>query len=218
MKKLLNLISLSALILMIFSKAIFANDNEIRHVQEYQLSDQTKRNEKIKNQPLDDLEGCPILVKMGQWEYIDSINKSSDKKKIWTREQSWMYPDGIISEIGTGIKGDDFTYPKEILMIYVGPWKDIHLEYGLLWNKTKLDKKIRFTAFQKKNDAHKGYIYGSYEFMTPENQNIPEQPIKLAKNLPTPDFVTFCKVKWVAKHGYNGVFDTKAGKMIEAKE
>ena len=191
---------------------------EIKHMQDYYLSDQTERNESIKNQAFDDLRGCPILIKMGRWSYVESMKRSEKGKMIWERSQSWMYPSGMISETDAGINDEDHIRSKDSVLIYVGPWKDIHLEYGWPWNKTKIDRKIRRIASQKKNDVHEGYIYGSYEFMTPHNQNIPEQPITLAKNLPTPEFETFCKVKWVAKYGYNAVFDEKSGKIIEAKE
>ena len=191
---------------------------EISHMQNYYFTDQTGRNEKIKNQAVDDLKGCPILVNMERWEYVESMNRNSRGKKFWKRHQSWMYPNGMISEKSTGIMSEIYVPSNNEINIYVGPWKNIHLEYGRPWNRTKIDKKIRFTAIQKKNDVAKGYIYGSYEFMTSQNQNIPEQPITLVKDLPTPQFERLCEVKWIAKHGYNAVFDKKTGKIIEVKE
>lgn len=208
-------------------------------MQDYYFSDQTGRNEAIKNQAFDDLRGCPILIKMGRWRYVESMKRSEKGKMIWTRHQSWMYYNStMVSETSTGIDDEDFIYPKDAVFIYVGPWKDIHLEYGWPWSKTKLDKKIRFTAIQKKDDVRKGYIYGSYEFMTPHNKAIPEQPITLYKDLPTPEFETFCEVKWTARFGYNAIaeaksknpfsknylvptgriIDSETGEIIEAKE
>lgn len=194
-----------------------SSQREIKHMQEYLFKDQSTKNEFHKNQDFDDLTGCPILVDMNRWAYSESKMRGRKGKMRWGRHQSWRYPDGIISETGTGIDDENFVRPKESSLIYVGPWKHITLKKGLIWGD-KIDKKIRFIAMQKKNDVRKGYIYASYEFMTPYNQDILEQSITLAKDLPTPDFETFCEVKWVAKYGYNAIFDTKAGKIIEAKE
>ena len=194
---------------------------EISHMQDYYFTDQTGRNEKIKNQAVNDLTGCPILIRMEGWEFKTrkfKIAKILHTEQSWERPQSWMYPSGMVSETDAGIDDENFIRSKDTILIYVGPWKDIHLEYGWPWNRTKIDKKIRFTAIQKKNDVAKGYIYGSYEFMTPQNQDIPEQPITLAKDLPTPQFERLCEVKWIAKHGYNAVFDQKTAKILEANE
>lgn len=186
---------------------------EIKHMQDYYLSDQTERNESMKNQAFDDLRGCPILIDMSGWYYDTRWSKGT-----WMRDQSWMYSDRMVSEIGTGISNEDFINPPNVITIYTGPWKEVNLERGFLWNKVKFKKHIRFVARQKKNDVLKGYIYSGYEFLTENNQNIPEQPITLDKDLPSPAFETFCQVKWTAKYGYNAIYDQKTKKIIQAKE
>ncbi len=84
--------------------------------------------------------------------------------------------------------------------------------------KLKLVKKIRFTAIQKENDRNRGYIYASYEFMTPQNKDIKEKSLIVSQGDPAPVFKRLCEVKWVAKHGYNTIFDIKTGKLTEVKK
>ncbi len=103
---------------------------------EYHNKDQTERNEFHAKQAIDDLTGCPILIRMGKWEYETRWSSGS-----WIRSQSWMYPSGMMSEKDTGIKDQNYTYPKNTIFIYVGPWKNINLEYGPFWNKAKISKK-----------------------------------------------------------------------------
>jgi hypothetical protein len=193
------------------------NKKEMQHMVDYYISDQTPRNEFYAQKDFDDLTDCPVLIKMGRWEYSEIGQRSLKGKMIWTREQSWRYSTGMVNETGTSINYDEnYAYPKDAHIIYVGPWKDIHLEYGFFWNKIKIDKKIRFTAIQKRNDVNVGYLYASYEFMNDQNKLIPEQPIKLAKDLPAPDFERFCAVKWVAKYGYNAVAETKSNNQLSS--
>ena len=191
-------------------------ERDISHMQEYDFKDQTPKNEKIKNQAFGDLTGCMLLVDIRRWK----LGEYKWGKDDWTRHQSWQYPNStMVSEEHTGINDETYTYPKDTHIVYIGPWKDINLEYGPFWNKTKINRKIRFTATQKKSDLRTGYVYARYEFMTPLNKNIPEkQNISLAKELPAPEFKSLCEVKWIAKFGYNAILDRKTGKIIEAKE
>ena len=184
----------------------------MNHLGNYIIGDQGKRNEFHKKQAVDDLEGCPTLVDLGKWEYDTKWSKGS-----WQRHQSWRYPDGIWSEESTGIRDSDKKRSDAAIMVYIGPWHKVHLKSGYFFNKKEEAVEIRFTAFQKKNNIKLGYIYTSFEFKTPQNENIPEQPIKIIDGV-LPDAATFCEVKWIAKYGYNGVLDLKTNQIIEAKE
>ncbi len=182
---------------------------EMNHMNEYLHKDQTERNKFHQKQAAADLTGCPILIRIGRWEY-SADNWSKDE---WTRQQSWMYPDGMVSETpDSGMFQND--YPQNAKSIYIGPWKYVELEYGSFWNRKKIKNDIRYIAFQGiKNNQ----FYSGFEFKNDQNKLISEKAIKLLDS-PVPDFARLCEVKWIAKYGYNAIFDAKSGKIIEMKE
>ena len=187
---------------------------EANHINDYYFSDQTTKNIFQKNQKVDDLSGCLILVDMGRWKYVESKVRSRKGKMIWERPQSWMFPDGMVSEKDAGINDKDYVFPQDSKAIYVGPWKPIELKYGYFWNRQEVKNDIRYIAFQ---GIEKNQIYSGFEFKNEENELIPEQSLEfLAGSYPS--FDRICEVKWIAKYGYNAILDTKTGKIIQAKE
>ena len=189
---------------------------EMNHIQKY-LQKDTIEDATNKDSDVNDLSECPILIATGKWEYLE-------KYRVWTREQSWRYDDGMVNETNTGAREENtispaIENPTKWQTIYLGPWKDVELTNGPFWNRVKIKKKIRFSANQKKNDENLD-VYSGYEFMNEKNKNIPEYPFKFSGRISTNPFssLNLCEVKWVAKYGYNAIFDRKTGKIIEAKE
>jgi len=55
--------------------------------------------------------------------------------------------------------------------------------------------------------------------MSEENKNIKEKPFSLSPSGKiAPDRSDLCVVKWIAKFGYNAIYDQKTKKIIEAEE
>lgn len=172
---------------------------------------------------LNDLSGCPILFKMEEWK--NSKYGGSNPRYIWDRATSWF--DGKLVRSGGYIidfrKEDSSLYvtkQPDLYPIYIGPWHFV----------SKLNKQIRFFAYQKKEG---GKIYSQYESMTEENKNIKEKSFSLSPiSKYAPDNFNICTIKWIAKYGYNAVADLHenpwyplsdkyligSGKIIEAKE
>ena len=201
-------------ILIIFSTTSKASNpweerriKEANHINDYYFSDQTARNIFQKNQAIDNLKGCPILIDMGRWEFDTWMEKND-----WARHQSWMFSDGMVHEGYVSVFNND--YPKNAKPIYIGPWKIIELKYGYFWNRKEVKNEIRYIAFQ---GIEKDQIYSGFEFKNERNESIPEKPLEfLAGSYPS--FDRICEVKWIAKYGYNAIYDQKTKKIIEAKE
>jgi len=174
---------------------------------DYIIGDQSKRNEFHKKQAADDLTGCPVLVDLGRWE-----EEARGGKYKLRREFGWLYADGIKS---LGDFGIFEKHPSNSKTIYVGPWKDIEIKYGNIFNRKKIKNQIRYIAFQ--GIGSNNQFYSGFEFKTQQNENITEQSIKLISGI-APDFTRLCEVKWIAKYGYNAALDRAANKIIEVTE
>ena len=118
-----------------------------------------------------------VLVGLGEWEQKRTYNKS-----IWDRDVRWMNTrTGWTRETGVEL---DFDPSKEsspaILkspnwqLISIGPWHYV----------PKIDKEIRFIAWQGKSaDGKKfirSHIFFAFESKTEENKKIPAKPFKLS--------------------------------------
>jgi hypothetical protein len=164
---------------------------------------------------VDDMNGCPILFEMSEWQLRKIGNeKAGNVRYIWGRDRSLiegtMVSEGGIS-IDSSVKHNTkfITEQTNLNSIYIGPWHPITLTHneGSFFNSKKIteQKQIRFFAYQKKEG---GRIEYQYESMTPENKLIAEKPFSLSPSAKyAPDKFSLCVVKWTAKYGYNAVAD-----------
>ncbi len=62
-------------------------------------------------------------------------------------------------------------------------------------------------------------MHTQFEFKNKNNKNIQERTFNLSKDksFKLPDLDSLCATKWMAKYGYNAVFDTKFGRIVESK-
>ena len=178
---------------------------------------------KDKEKEVDDLGGCQIKYELGQWRA--DIRQNNFWKNTWERDTSSINQNGIVSEGSIYLDATGKLNSVKILTqsnlhpVYIGPW----------YHSQKLQKSIRFFAYQKKEG---GPISYQYESQTEENKNIPARPFSLSGHI-APDKFSLCVVKWTAKYGYNAVIDLHknpwfpifskkylvgTGKIIEAKE
>ncbi len=168
---------------------------------------------------VDDLSGCPILIEIGKW-------KKNNARNIYERHAALVESSGIISSGYDYIDSNQNKFSTKIITnrsyrpVYIGPWHPITLTHteGSFFSKKKIteEKQIRFFAYQK---TEGGPIQYQYESMNDANKNIPAKPFGLSPSGKiAPDKFSLCAVKWVAKYGYNAVYDQKTKKIIETKE
>lgn len=188
-----------------------------------------------KQMDVNDLEGCQILISQ-KWDgYESKFGAGTDQ--TWLKGNGWLSERGIsldsakidksykIGEMAD--KNERFSH-QDSRLVYVGPWQYIK----------KIDRKIRLFSIQENDPKEKaGVIRNFYESLDPQNQKIPEMPLKLLKPAYGDEF---CILKWHIKYGYNAIAETKkvyregvlgffdrifqvyirvpTGKIIEAKE
>ena len=168
---------------------------------------------------VDDLSGCQVKYELGRWRAMEGKFWSG----TWNRSSASI--DGtMISEgnlyLDSPNKINSSKISKQSYPVYIGPWHPITLTRteGSFFNKKKIteQKTIRFFAYQK---TEGGPIKYQYESMSDANKDIPAKPFSLSPSGKiAPDKFSLCAVKWVAKYGYNAVYDQKTKKIIEAKE
>lgn len=172
---------------------------------------------------VNDLRGCQIEYELGQWR--KSSAKHEAFKNTWERSSASI--DGTMISEGNfylGYKYDigshEVLKDKSLHPAYIGPWQKTTLTRteGSFFNRKKIteERQIRFFAYQKKEG---GRIFYQYESMNEGNKNIPTRPFSLS---PTgkiaPSKFNLCAVKWVAKFGYNAIYDKKTKKIIQVGE
>jgi hypothetical protein len=175
------------------------HDQEMQAI--YDMTSSMNHNNKQGQDPYDvnDLNGCIIPFKIDQWEFDDG--------STWGRYEKWLRGTSSIISTGSTV---DYPYTSQKIQdlvtrkdksqpehsyIYIGPWK---------YSKT-IDKKIRFVAFQEKGFAMLTYTFVSFDNFA---SKIKERPFSLRKDYPLPTLDSLCKVKWMAKFGYNTIAET----------
>jgi len=242
-KKLINIKTILLIAITTSSCALSIPGTKI-HDQEMQaIYDMTSSMNHNNNQGQDphdvnDLRGCIIPFEISTW-YKRDYNDTWGRGEKWLRGASSIISTGSTVDYKTSknihdlvtaerIPASKHSYDKQYYYSYIGPWK---------FSK-KIGKKIRFVAYQstskRSGDGYKrtnlDYTFVSYDNFA---SRIKERPFVLREDYVLPTLDSLCRVKWMAKFGYNTIAETHypgffnkilktkiklTGKLIEIKD
>lgn len=161
----------------------------------YDITSSMKHNNKASQDPYNvkDIRGCMFLYKIGKWEMEGRLGEKSWGRFEGWRRGSWAnHTGGGVNGTYTSRQIHDRVTKEDYSYIYIGPW---------YYSKT-IGKKIRYVAHQKSDFTHIIQGFVSYDDFS---KDIKEKSFTLRKDYPLPTLDSLCKVKWMAKFGYNTI-------------